>query len=77
MANYYPASDRGLYFDDGFNPGPYTLYGSFLSAKRHWDCEKQLSVSTKDIEGTGHHGPLHYGARKAGNRICLPAARPL
>lgn len=53
MANYYPASDRGLYFDDGFNPGPYTLYGSFLSAKRHWDCEKQLSVSTKDIESAG------------------------
>ena len=52
MANHYPKSDRGLYFDE-FNPGPYTLYGGNLFAKRYWDCEKLLSVSTKDIESAG------------------------
>ena len=52
MANHYPKSDRGLYFDE-FNPGPYTLYGGNLFAKRYWDCEKLLSVSTKDIKSAG------------------------
>lgn len=51
MASFYPKPDKGLYFDD-FNPGPYTLFGHNLFAKRWWDCKRLLSVNVKDLEST-------------------------
>ncbi len=59
MAVYYSKHNDDVYLDE-YNPGPYTLYGHNIFARKHWDCKRPVSICIEDITSSGLHPEEYY-----------------